>query len=73
MARRLEGTGDTHVLLHVLLAMLESRLPKLSRDLRRRVIHELPICPKDIPARPPLLLVGVGPSGPSSTRETLLL
>jgi hypothetical protein len=48
---------DTYILLHVLLAMLEGRLAKLGRHLRRRIVHELPISPKDVAGVTALLLV----------------
>ena len=47
----------TYVLLHNLLAMLEGGLAKLRRDLRSRVVHELPVRAKHIAARPALLLL----------------
>ena len=37
--------------------MLEGGLAKLRRDLRSRVIHELPVRAKNITARPTLLLL----------------
>lgn len=41
----------------VLLPVLECRLPKLCRHLRRRIVHELSILAKEVPRRPSLLLM----------------
>lgn len=50
------GIAGTHILLQIFLAVLKRRLPELRRHLRRRVVHDLPILPEEVPCRPGLLL-----------------
>lgn len=42
----------THILLKIFLTVLDRRLPKLCRHLRRRIVYELPILPEEVPRGP---------------------
>lgn len=63
---------STHILFDVLLTLLDSGLTKLRRHLCRRVVHELPVSSKYVPARATLLLIRV-PSLSSCGKALLLL
>lgn len=56
---------------HILLPLFDRRLPKLCRNLRRGIIHELAICAEDIARRATLLLVRVGAASARCVRLLL--